>query len=111
VSCRVPIPRLNLDAGATGVIVHIHGQGLAFDLEFMRKNGTTIGVETVSATDLTFQVAALRTKADYKDALAKASKLMDLRPAPGSPDHFQLETLLSLTGTYESTQAGLQEKP
>jgi antitoxin component HigA of HigAB toxin-antitoxin module len=71
----------------------------------------TLGVETVSATDLKFEVAPLRTKADYKKALAKASQLVDLSPAPGSPDHSRLETLLAQIGAYESTQVGLHENP
>lgn len=62
----VPIPRLSLAAGATRGIVHVHGQGLAFEVEFLRQDGTTIGVETVSATDLQFEVAPLRTEEVYK---------------------------------------------
>jgi hypothetical protein len=111
VTCMVPIPRLSLAAGATGRIVHVHGQGLAFEVEFLRKDGATLGLETVSATDLKFEVAPLRTKADYKKALAKASQLVDLSPAPGSPDHARLETLLAQIGAYESTQVGLLENP
>ena len=105
VSCLVPIPRPGLDAGASGVIVKIHGGGLAFDVEFLRKDGSKVGVQAVSATDLKFQSTPLRTSDDYKKALVKASRLMDRSPAAGSPDYRRLETLQELIGIYESTPA------
>lgn len=53
VTCTDPIPRLGLAAGAAGVIIHTHGQGLAYEVEFMREDGTTIGVETIALAKLT----------------------------------------------------------
>ena len=105
VTCLVPIPRLGLDAGASGIIVRSHGGGLAFDVEFLRKDGSRVGVELVSATDLKFKSTPLRTSDDYKKARVNASRLMDRSPAAGSPDYRRLETLQELIGIYESTPA------
>ncbi len=33
-------------------MVHIHGNGVAYEVEFMTLNGNTIGVETVLAREL-----------------------------------------------------------
>ena len=57
VTCTVPIPRLQLSEGAPGVVVHLHGQGLAYEVEFMRDDGNTIGVETCLKADLRHHVA------------------------------------------------------
>lgn len=102
VTCKVSIPRLGLDVGAVGVINQTHGRGLAFDVEFMHKNGVKIGIETVDANDLIFQIAPIYTQDDYKKALYKATKLGDRSPAPGTPDHYLLESLLVSLGRYES---------
>lgn len=56
-----PLPHLGLEAGASGVIVHIHDGGRAYLVEFMDKDGQTFGVEELPAGDLEsgsqFQVA------------------------------------------------------
>ena len=104
VTCKVPIPRLGLDVGAVGVINQTHGQGLAFDVEFKHKNGAKIGIETVDANDLIFQIAPIRTKDDYKKALYEATRLGDRNPAPETPDHHLLESLLAKLGSYESSR-------
>ena len=105
VACKVQIPRLGLDVGAIGVINQTHGQGLAFDVEIMHKNGAKIGIETVDANDLIFQIAPINTQDDYKKALLKATKLGDRSPAPGTPDHYLLESLLVCLGRYESARS------
>jgi len=48
----VALPALRLEPGAVGVVVHVHGQGEACEVEFMTPDGQTIGVETVRAADL-----------------------------------------------------------
>jgi hypothetical protein len=102
VICQVPIPRLRLDAGAKGVVVRVHGEGLAFEIEFLSEDGSPLGVEAVCATDLEFQVIPLQTNEEYKKELVKARRLMDLSPSPDSPDFLQLETLLARIGAYEA---------
>lgn len=47
-----PLPNLGLEPGDVGVVVHVHGQGEAYEVEFLSLDGNTIGVETVEAGDL-----------------------------------------------------------
>lgn len=47
-----PLPRLGLGPGAVGVIVHIYGEGAAYEVEFLSLDGSTIYVSTVEADDL-----------------------------------------------------------
>ena len=46
------IPQLTLERGAVGIVVHIHPNAAAYEVEFLRSNGSTAGVETVLASDL-----------------------------------------------------------
>ena len=47
-----PLPNLGLEPDDVGVVVHVHGQGEAYEVEFLTLDGNTIGVETVEACDL-----------------------------------------------------------
>lgn len=38
-----------LQAGDVGVVVHIHGQGAAYEVEFMTLDGGTLAIETLDA--------------------------------------------------------------
>lgn len=49
---KSPLPALNLEPGDVGVVVHVHGDGDAYEVEFMTLDGRTIGVETVLPHDL-----------------------------------------------------------
>lgn len=49
---KSPLPSLQLEPGDVGVVVHVHGKGEAYEVEFMTLDGRTIGVETVQAQDL-----------------------------------------------------------
>ena len=49
VAVTVALPLLKVEAGAVGVVVHVHQAGLAYEVEFMDKSGRTIGVATVEA--------------------------------------------------------------
>jgi hypothetical protein len=46
------VPQLGLEPGDVGVVVHVHGNGEAYEVEFMSLDGRTIGVETIEGTDL-----------------------------------------------------------
>lgn len=46
------LPALDLEPGDVGVVIHVHGQGEAYEVEFMTIDGRTIGVETVQAQHL-----------------------------------------------------------
>ena len=46
------IPKLGLVPGDVGVVVHVHPQGNAYEVEFISFDGNTIGVETIEACDL-----------------------------------------------------------
>ena len=46
------LPALGLEPGDVGVVVHVHGQGAAYEVEFMSLDGRTIGVETLEARQL-----------------------------------------------------------
>jgi Domain of unknown function (DUF4926) len=46
------LPKERLEAGDVGTVVHIHGGGAAFEVEFMTFAGKTIAVSTVEASDV-----------------------------------------------------------
>lgn len=50
---KKPVPEIGLDAGSSGVVVHAHGQGAAYEVEFLTQYGQTICVETIKPEDLT----------------------------------------------------------
>ena len=47
-----PLPALGLEPGDVGVVVHVHAQGAAYEVEFMSLDGRTIGVQTLQAPQL-----------------------------------------------------------
>ncbi|MBK7424683.1 MAG: DUF4926 domain-containing protein [Propionivibrio sp.] len=51
------MPNLGLEPGDVGVVVHVYGQGSAYEVEFLTMDGHTIGLETVDAADLDKQWA------------------------------------------------------
>ena len=42
----------NLKAGDVGTVVHIHKNGVAYEVEFVTLTGRTVAVATVEASDL-----------------------------------------------------------
>ena len=52
VALKKALPNLALEPGDVGVVVHIHAQGAAYEVEFLTLDGHTIGLETVEAVDL-----------------------------------------------------------
>ena len=46
------LPGENLKAGDVGTVVHIHKDGLAYEVEFMTLAGRTVAVVTVEASDV-----------------------------------------------------------
>jgi hypothetical protein len=44
---RVNLPEHGLVAGDVGTVVFVHGEGEAFEVEFVRADGHTIAVETL----------------------------------------------------------------
>lgn len=59
------LPALGLEPGDVGVVVHMHANGAAYEVEFMSLDGRTIGVETLAADQLRAvgQCCAARTRA------------------------------------------------
>jgi len=55
-----PLSALGLQPGAMGVVVHVHGQGVAYEVEFMRDDGCTLGLETLRADQLRKATPALK---------------------------------------------------
>lgn len=51
-----PLPALGLEAGDVGVVVHVHRDGEAYEVEFLTLDGDTVAVETL----LSAQVRAAR---------------------------------------------------
>ena len=43
------IPASGLEAGDVGVVVHVHRDGNAFEVEFMSLDGGTLAVQTLEA--------------------------------------------------------------
>lgn len=52
VMLKKTIPDLGLTPGDMGVVVHVHGSGTAYEVEFLTLDGHTIGVKTLDAADL-----------------------------------------------------------
>ena len=46
------LPEENLEAGDVGTVVHIHKDGVAYEVEFVTLAGRTVAVATVEASDL-----------------------------------------------------------
>jgi ATP-dependent exoDNAse (exonuclease V) alpha subunit len=46
------LPAVGLVAGDVGVVVHVYGNGAAYEVEFMRYDGKTIAVETLEAASV-----------------------------------------------------------
>jgi Domain of unknown function (DUF4926) len=46
------LPEENLEAGDVGTVVHIHKNGVAYEVEFLTLTGSTVAVATVEASDL-----------------------------------------------------------
>jgi hypothetical protein len=42
------LPSAGLEAGDVGIVVHVHHNGEAFEVEFMTLDGTTLSVETLT---------------------------------------------------------------
>ena len=47
-----PLPATGLEAGDVGVVVHVHGKGDAFEVEFMTLDGSTLTIETLTAKQI-----------------------------------------------------------
>lgn len=47
-----PLPDMGLESGAVGVVIHVHALGEAYEVEFMGKDGSTLGVGTVLTQEL-----------------------------------------------------------
>lgn len=43
------LPGTGLEAGDVGVVVHIHGQRVAYEVEFMTLDGRTLSIQTLEA--------------------------------------------------------------
>jgi len=43
------LPTAGLEAGDVGVVVHVHRNGEAYEIEFMTLDGNTLTVETLSS--------------------------------------------------------------
>lgn len=46
------LPSENLEAGDVGTVVHIHKDGVAYEVEFVTLAGDTVAVATVEAADV-----------------------------------------------------------
>ena len=46
------MPDAGLHAGDVGAIVHVHGQGKAYEVEFVDGDGTTIALMTLDSNDI-----------------------------------------------------------
>ena len=52
VTLRRAIPSLGLEPGATGIVVHVHTDFDAYEVEFLSWRGQAVGVATVEDQDL-----------------------------------------------------------
>jgi hypothetical protein len=49
---RKSLPDQNLEAGDVGTVVLVHKKGEAFEVEFMTLHGETVGVATLTASEV-----------------------------------------------------------
>ena len=49
---RKSIPDQNLKAGDVGTVIHVHKKGEAFEVEFLTLHGETVGLATVTASQI-----------------------------------------------------------
>ncbi|MBA4342306.1 MAG: hypothetical protein C0423_09160 [Methylibium sp.] len=63
----VTLPLLHVKSGAQGVVVHVHGAGEAYEVEFMSDDGQNIAVATVLADELMQSPAELHACLDGPD--------------------------------------------
>jgi hypothetical protein len=47
-----PLRASGLEAGDVGVVVHVHRNGQAYEVEFMSLDGNTLSIETLTATQI-----------------------------------------------------------
>jgi len=47
-----PIPEQGLKAGDVGTVIHVHRRGEAFEVEFLTLHGETVGIATVTASQV-----------------------------------------------------------
>ena len=48
----VDLPAHRLKAGDVGTVVHVHGSGMGFEVEFVALDGETIAVTTLTPSEL-----------------------------------------------------------
>lgn len=53
------IASAGLEAGDVGVVVHVHRNGEAYEVEFLTLDGNTIAVETLTARQVRVQVVEI----------------------------------------------------
>jgi Domain of unknown function (DUF4926) len=46
---KKPIPEQGLKAGDVGTVIHVHGKGEAYEVEFLTLHGETVGIATATA--------------------------------------------------------------
>jgi len=49
---RTDLPAYGLIAGDVGTVVFVHGDGAAYEVEFMTADGETVAVETLEASQV-----------------------------------------------------------
>lgn len=85
VSIRKPLPHLDLPLGAVGVIIYVLRGGEAYEVEFLNRDGSTIGVETLEACWVQPCKAPHETQAEFvgrgKRAIEKSVAAGDSVPA------------------------------
>lgn len=46
------LPAAGLEAGDVGVVVHVHPGGEAYEVEFLSLDGSTVAIETLTASQV-----------------------------------------------------------
>jgi uncharacterized protein DUF4926 len=47
-----PLPHDGLEAGDVGTVVHVHREGVAYEVEFATLTGETVAIATIAASQL-----------------------------------------------------------
>jgi hypothetical protein len=63
-----PLPQSGLEVGDVGVVIHVHQDGEAYEVEFITLEGETIGIETLGAGQV--RAASRRDMPHVRERLA-----------------------------------------
>jgi hypothetical protein len=119
VALKRAVPRLGLLPGALGVVIHVYPDLKAYEVEFLREDGTTLGVETIKTDDLQLSArtppSVRSTVKDSQDPLGNPAYPLDDGPKSAeyiatlradAREHMPIGRLIDRKELFESSGDG-----